>query len=72
MTVTRIGVGLTIYTPDDEKWVIQTVSKYKKGISTKELNNLALKDRKKERENILNASFGMHREPVNKLPPGRD
>ena len=72
MTMARIGVRLTIYIPDDEKWVIQTVSKYKKGISTKELNKLALKDRKKKRENILDTSFGMHNEPVSKLPPGRD
>ena len=46
MTMARIGIGLTSYTPDDEKWMIQIVTKHSKGISTKELNKLALKDRK--------------------------
>ena len=63
MTTVRVGVRLTSYTSDDEKWVIQTVSKYQKhGISLKKLCRVSLQ---------LHNTHRWYKQ-MSEMPPGRE
>ena len=63
MTTVRVGVRLMSYTSDDEKWVIQTVSKYqKRGISLRKLYRVSLQSHKTHR----------YHKQMSEMSPGRD
>jgi len=63
MTTVGVGVRLTSYTSDDEKWVIQTVSKYQKhGVSLKKLCRVSLQ---------LHNTHRWHKQ-MSEMPPGRE